>query len=95
MMSLSLEETADSKAVDIKPLQLTVEAQENIKASALKSSVDQASNAIVKNKKTTIDVEVAGLTAEALVDAGATGSCLDAAFARKSQIEDSWRKDYR
>jgi len=81
----------ESKSVDIKPLQLIVEAQENIKADALKKNVEEASNAIVKafekKKEMTIDVKVAGLSAKALVDTGATGSCMDATFARQAKLK--------
>lgn len=82
---------ADSKSVDITPRQLIVKAQENIKAGALKNNVDEASNAVVKaferKKEMTIDVKAAGLSAKALVDTGATGSCLDATFARQAKLK--------
>lgn len=80
----------ESNGADIKPLQLLVEANEELNKRARSRVAREASAEIVKvfdqKKEMLMDVKVAGILTTALVDTGATRSCIDLSLVKKADL---------
>ena len=79
------------KVSDIKPLQLIVESSEQLNKRALKrnarTAMEQIGQKFKRGQEMVVDVRVGEQTVKALIDTGATRSCMNAELARKARLE--------
>ena len=83
--------SSDDNMTDIKPLQTLVEAQEVLNKRARNRNVCEATAEVSKifdrQKEMVIEIQISGITSKALVDTGATRSCIDIALTKKAQLQ--------
>lgn len=82
---------SQENVADIKPLQLILEADQQLNKRALRrnarTSVEEISKQFERKQEMVVDIRIGGQMVKALVDTGATGSCISTALATKINLQ--------